>query len=899
MFDWLRRAWVRGKLVARRRELDRDLDEEVSFHLKMREEKNRSAGMDAAEARYAAQRQFGNTSQVKENSFNLRRWVSIETLWQDVRYGARSLWNSPSFTAVAVLTLALGIGAPTAIFSVIDSVLLQPLPFTEPDQLVSLFSIKQGVPIGAPSPLDVRDFARGNRTFANMVVYDHWRKNVNLATSFSEPEQRVVGLVPAAYFQTLDIRPVMGRLFTEEENHYGKHYVAAISARLWRNRFASDRSILGRKIRINDESYAIVAVMPDAIPDWLESRTIDVWTPFAPTGNEWFESSRGERDNTAMGRLKPGVSIEQAQADLATIAAGLAATHPIDRGVGVILRPLADTRIGTLRPVLFLLMGAVSLVLLIACSNLANLLLARNSVRQRELALRVALGAGRVGLIRQLLAETLLLSLIGGAAGLLLARLGLVALTRTHVNDLPQLAEIGIHSRVLLFALLTSLFTTLLFGLAPALAGTRLNLADALKQGGRSGSMGARRLRCRNILVAAEMALSLILVVGASLLIQSIVRLQRQELGARADHLLKGHFYVPPARYPDQAAITRFCEQLAERVRGLPGVRAASVTTVYPPESGWTQLIGIAGRPAPRIEDIPTSQFGLADFGFLRTLEIPLLRGRDFSETDTANSSAVALITETFKRRYFADEDPIGRQVHIGPPAGVLGTVPGSNTWDFADVTVIGVIGDFKNAGLAEPARPEIVGLYAQHPAVNYGFKDVVIRTAGEPHSIERAVRSQLHDLDPDMPFAEVETMEEMIADQTGSQRFIALLLSLFTATGLALAVVGVYGVVSYLVAQRRQELAVRVALGAMPRDVLWLVLQQGLKMALLGAAVGICGAWAIRPFVGRFVFGISPVDPVTFAAAAVVLLGIAAAASAIPGARAMRADPAHALRQD
>ncbi len=425
---------------------------------------------------------------------------------------------------------------------------------------------------------------------------------------------------------------------------------------------------------------------------------------------------------------------------------------------------------------------------------------------------------------------------------MLLARLGLVALTRLHVDDLPQLAEVGIHARVLVFTLLTSLVTTLLFGLAPAITGTRLHLSNALKEGGRSGSMGARRMRLRNVLVAAEMALCLVLVVGASLLIQSILRLERQDLGARADHLLKGHFYVPPARYPDQGAITRFCEQLAQRVRALPGVVAASVTTVYPPESRWTQLIAISGRPAPRIEAIPTTSFGLADSDFLRTLGIPLLQGRDFSEKDTANSPVVALITKQFVRRYFAAEDPIGRQVHIGPPPGALGTVPGSNTWDFADVTIIGVIGDFKNAGLAEPAKPEIVGLYSQHPAVNYGFKDIVIRTASEPHSIERAVRGQLHDLDPDMPFAEVETMEEMIADQTGSQRFIALLLSLFTATGLALAVVGVYGVVSYLVAQRKQELAVRVALGATPRDVLWLVLQQGLKMALL-ARLSECAA--------------------------------------------------------
>jgi len=897
--EWAHRAWLRAKALWKRRQLERDLNDEVAFHLAMREEKNRASGMDADAARHATQRRFGNTTLVKERTLILWRWTSLETLWQDVRYGARSLRKSPGFTLVAVLTLGLGIGAPTAIFSVIDSVMLQPLPFTRPNQLVRLLSTKDGVLRDGPSALDARDYARNNHSFQSLVVYDHWRKNVNLSIASSEPEQMVVGLVPAGYFQTLDIRPVMGRLFTEEENQYGRHYVAAIGTNLWRNRFASDAAILGKQIRINDEPYTIIAVMPDAIPDWLEYRPIQLWTPFAPSDTTWLESSRGARDNTSIGRLKPGVTMEQAQADLATIAAGLAATHPIDRGIGVLLRPLADNRVGTLRPVLFMLMGAVTLVLLIACSNLANLLLARNSVRRRELAVRVAIGAGRTGLIRQLLAETLVLSLLGGASGLVLARFGLAMLAKTHLHDFPQLSSVGIQAPVLLFTLLTSLATSLLFGLAPALAGTRLHVSDALKEGGRSGSMGSRKLRFRNALVAAEMALSLILVVGASLLVQSIMRLQRQDVGARVDHLLKGHFYIPPARYPDAAAITRFSDQFGQRVRALPGVISASVTTLYPPESRWTQFIEVAGRPAPRIEEIPTTQFGVADASFLQTLAIPLLRGRDFLETDTPTSPAVALITEEFRRRFFAQEDPIGRQVHIGPPAGALGTVPGSNTWDFADVTIIGVIGDLKNAGLAAPSKPEIVCLYSQHPAVNYGFKDIVIRTAVEPHSIEPAVRHQLHDLDADMPFAEVETMDEIIADETGGQRFTTMLLSLFTAAGLALAIIGVYGVVSYLVAQRKQELAVRVALGAMPRDVLWLVLGQGLKMALVGVATGVFGAWGMRPLIGRFLFGISPVDPLTFAGAAIFLLGVAAAASAIPGARVMRLDPAHALRQD
>ena len=794
LFELFHKFRQRLGAAAKRRQIERELNDEVAFHLAMRAQKNRAAGMDTDEAHYAARRQFGNVTGVKEKSLTLWRRTAIEALWQGLRYGARSLRKSPGFTIVAVLTLALGIGAPTAIFSVIDSVMLQPLPFTEPDQLVSILSTKNGATLDGSSALDARDYAQNNHSFQNMVVYDHWRKNVNLGTAGSEPEQMIVGLVPAAYFEILDVRPLMGRLFTEEENHYGKRYVAAIDADLWRNRFGSDPAILGKKIRINEESYTIVAVMPVAIPDWMENRRpIHLWAPFAIAGTDWSESSRGARDNTAIGRLKPGVTIAQAQADLATIAAGLATAHPVDRGVGVRLAPLADKRIGTLKPVLFMLMGAVSFVLLIACSNLANVLLARNAVRQRELAVRVALGAGRSGLVRQLLVETLLLSLMGGAAGLALAQFGLVALTKTHLDEFPQLATVGIHAPVLIFALVTSLLTSLLFGLTPALTGTRVQVIDALKEGGRSGSAGARRLRLRNALVAAEMALSLILVVGASLLVQNIVRLQRQDIGARADHLLKGHFYLPPARYPNADAITHFSDDLGQ----------------------------------------------------------------------------------------------------------ALGTVPGANTWDFADVTVIGVIGDMKNAGLAAASKPEIVCLYSQHPAVNYGFKDIVIRAAVAPHSIEPAVRSQIRDLDADMVFAEVETMDEMISDETGGQRFTTMLLSLFTAAGLALAIVGVYGVVSYLVAQRKQELAVRVALGATPRDVLWLVLQPGLKMALVGAAIGMCGAWALRPLMGRFLFGISPADPVTFAGAAIFLIGVAVAASAIPGARAMRLDPAHALRQD
>jgi putative ABC transport system permease protein len=635
------------------------------------------------------------------------------------------------------------------------------------------------------------------------------------------------------------------------------------------------------------------------IPAWVEpGRHSEIWTPFPYSPDMWSESGRGERGYAVLARLKPGVSLEQAQADLSVIAAALAAEHPVDQGVGVAVKRLADSRVGALRPMLYLLMGAVSLILLIACVNLANLLLARNSARQRELAVRVALGAGRGGLVRQLLAETLFLSLIGGSVGFACAEIGLRALARMHPENLPQLGSVGIEWRVLTFTLLVSLVTSLLFGLAPAFMGTRLNLVDALKQGGRSGTSGRSSQRVRSLLVITEMAMCLMLLVGASLLVRSIMRLEGQNLGIRQDHLLRGRIYLPPVRYTNPGVRTRFCDDFATRVRALPGVIEATVTTVYPPNNGWTQMLVIPGHPVTRIQDIPSAQFGVVDQHFLRTLGIPLIRGRDFAESDGATSPPVALISEEFKRRYFATEDPIGRKIHIGPPQ-LLQIVAEDNVTDDADVTIIGVIGDFKNAGLALAPQPQITVLYSQHPLVNGGFKDIVIRTASEPHLVESEIRSQLRALDSDMPLAEVQTIDELVERQTGGQRFTTVLLASFAVAGLALAVVGIYGVVSFLVAQRKQEMAVRMALGASRINVLWLVLKQALEMAAFGAVIGLFGAWASQRLTSGLLFGVSPVDPVTFTGAAFFLLAIAAIASAIPAARVLLIDPAGALRQD
>ncbi len=884
---------------AREEELRRELD----AHLELEAEELRESGADSDEARFAARRNFGNSTVVAEEVRESWGWPALEKFLRDVRYGIRSLRKSPGFTAVAVLTLALGIGANTAIFSVMNALILKPLPFSAADRLVRILSTKNGALIlgyafpGGPSAPDVLDFAKSGHTLDKVVLYDMWNKNVSFADAAIEPEQMNIGLVPPGYFEILEMNPLLGRAFTEEEARGNKPAnVAAISAHLWKSRFGGDKSVLSRKLIINEEPYSIVAVMPDVIPDWMERGAPEIWTPESFTEG-LSEADRGGRGFTVLARLKPGVGVKQAQADLSTIAANLAATHPVDEGVGVIVKPLIETRVGSMRPMLFLLVGAVALILLIACVNLANLLLARNSARHHELALRAALGSGRRGLIRLLLAETLVLSLAGGAAGLLLARAGVASLARIHPADLPQLAAIQLDARVLGFTFAISLLTSLLFGLAPALTDTRLNLAEALKEGGRSG-MGARSTqRMRNILVVTEMAMSLMLLVSAGLLVQSIIRLERQNLGVRPEHLVKGHMFLAYIRYSNPDLITQFCDQFGARVRGVPGVVDASVTTLFPPYNGWSQMLGIAGNTPTRIQDIPQAQFGVTDAHFLATTGVPLLRGRDFSDSDTATTSPVALISRELQRRYFATQDPLGQKIHIGPPP-FLQVPVGANTSDASDVTVIGVIGDIRNVGLALPPEPQILVLYSQHPLVNYGSKDLLVRTAGEPQFVLPEIRRQLREMDSDIPLAEVQTMDELVAKQIGSQRFTTALLASFAMAGLALAVVGIYGVMSYFVARRSQEFGVRIALGASGGNILSLVVRQGMSMALAGAAIGLFGAFAARRLTSGLLFGISSADPMTFFAAATFLLAIAAIACTIPGVRVMRIDPARTLRQ-
>jgi putative ABC transport system permease protein len=822
-------------------------------------------------------------------------------LLQDFRYALRQLRKSPGFTVVAVLTLALGIGVSTAMFGVLNAVLLQPLPFANPDRLVRILSTEGDRIIPGPSPLDVRDYASQSHTFEKFAVYDIWPKNVSTSSGSIEPEQMRVGLVPAEYFEVLGINPLIGRLFREEENRWGNQFEAILGYDFWQTRFHGDRSILGKTIRINDEPYTIIGVIPGEVPELFGDTTqgkVEIWTPFVPyqtaaAATVWSESERGSRGWGTIGRLKPGVSIEQASADLQRIAQNLAAQYPLDRGVGVILRPLQEEHVANLRPVLLLLMGAVILILLIACSNVANLLLARNSGRTREIAVRVAMGAERFALIRQFMTENLTLGLLGGIVGSALAWGSCALVARVHPAQLPQLAAVRGDLRVLAFGFGISLLTSVLFGTLPARASLRVNPSEAFKENGRGNVAGRRKQWLRHTLVAGEMALAVMLLVGTGLLIQSLFRLQNQQLGFRVDHLLRTHFSLPAVRYPDKGSITRFSDEYAARVRQLPGVEDAVISAAYPFDDKWTENFTIVGRPASRLEDTPLAAFNVTDSHYLHTLGIALVRGRNFSDSDTEASLPVALVNQAFADLYFPMEDAVGKQIRMG-----FNPILASSA-STAPYTIVGVIGNSMNRGLALPPLPHITTLYRQTPDLNAGFKNLIVRTTLDPMLLAPAIRRQLHSLDADLPFAEVSTMDQVMRGQTADRRYTTGLLALFAVFGILLAGIGVYGVVSYVVAQRTNEIGLRMALGARRPDVLWMVLKHGLGMAAAGAIAGLFGAWILRQVMAQLVFGISPADPATFVAAALLLIAFAGSATYVPARRAAKVDPIVALRYE
>jgi predicted permease len=896
--DWIRIFLSRCAALFRRKTLDADLDEEVRAHIDLAIADNLKQGMPAANARTEALRAFGGLTQTRESYRAQRGFPSVQHLGRDLHYAFRQLRKSPGFTCTAVLTLALGIGANSAVFSVLNALLLRPLPFPNADRIVRIYSVAHGLPIG-PSPLDSRDFARLNHTFEKLAVFDQWRKNVVTSHAGDLPESLHVGLGPLELFQALGVQPILGRLFTPDEGVAGRNHVALLTESFWQSHYARNPAVLGQVITINGLPYTIIGVLPDTIPGWLRgiNEPIDLWEPFLPTPDIWTEAQRGGRNFTTIGLLKPGVTLQQAQADLKTIADNLASTYPIDRNIGVLVQPLVISRAGDLRPQLYLLMAAVALILLIACSNLAALLLARHSGRQREFAMRAALGASRATLIRQILVETLLLSLIGGACGVALAWCIDLLVRYKHPLTIPQLATLSLDVPVLLFTLLTAVTASLLFGLAPAVLSSRIHLVEALKEGARGASAPARHW-LRKALVIGQIALSLILTVSAALFLQTIVHLVHQDIGFRVDHLLKAHFFLPGEQYPTSDAITRFCDAFTERLRALPAVEDVSVTTIYPPWERWDMMFTIEGHPLPRPEDVPSTFFGVTDAFYLKTAGMSLLRGRDFSQTDRENTPIVAIINQTFARRFFPHDDPIGKRILLGSPPNLPVVSPWMSTQN-VPVVVIGIMADSKDDGLELPVAPQLITLFRQVPAVNYGFKDVMVRSRTAPQILAASIAQQLHQLNPSLPLSEIATMDVYIDEMTAGKRFTSLILAAFAALGLALALVGIYGVVSYLVVQRNQELAIRMALGAQRSAVLSLMVRQGFVLALAGVAFGLAGTALASRGLARLLYGISALDVLTLSAASVFLLTVATLASYLPARRATTIDPMQTLRAE
>ena len=804
------------------------------------------------------------------------------TLWQDVRYGARMLAKRKGFTLVAVSALALGVGANTAIFSVVNAVVLRPLPFADPDRLVKIYvtDARRGVTKYPASYLNFADWRAQNTSFEAIAAH----ASTGAAVRVGELPESVEGVyVSADLFRALGARPLMGRALLPEDEAPGSR-VVVVSHEMWRKRFNSDPGIVGRQVAFDGEPTTVVGVMPEGFRFPVEVVGPEYWQPLDPKSEANLE--RGQNYLSVFGRLKPGVTPAQAQAEMATIAARLEQQHAEENaGRGVNLVPLHEDIVGDVRPALLVLLGAVGCVLLIACANVANLTLARAASRSREIAVRSALGASRWRVARQLLTESLLLSLVGGLAGLLLALWGVEALAAAIPADIPRAAEIGIDPAVLLFTLGVALLTGVVFGLAPALRASKSDLNESLKEGSRGSTEGFRGNRLRGLLVVFEVALSLVLLVGAGLLIRSFFELRAVRPGFDPQNLLTAGIGLPPNKYGDEASQAAFFKQVLERVAHLPGVK--SVGGIEPlPMSGnnWSTAVTVDGRPAPPPGQRQRTQTRVVSPDYFRAMGIPLLRGRFITEQDTAESPKVVVVSESFARQVFPGEEAVGKRVKPTLAPNFM-------------AEIVGVVGDVKHGALDEAVTPELYASYRQAPQP---FLALVVRaepavTAGLTNSVREAVLQ----VDPNQPLYNVKTMEELLSDSVARRRFNMALLAVFAGIALALAAVGVFGVMSYSVTRRTHEIGIRVALGAQRRDVVRLIVGQGMALVGAGVALGLACALALSRLIAGLLYGVSASDPVIYSAVALTLAAVALAACYLPARRATRVDPMIALRHE
>ncbi|HST53141.1 MAG TPA: ABC transporter permease [Pyrinomonadaceae bacterium] len=806
----------------------------------------------------------------------------MNNLWQDVRYGVRVLLRSPGFTAVAILVTALAIGANTAIFSVINAVLLRPLPYSNPERMVMVWGTqaKRGVTRAPFSYLDFADYHEQSNSFDGLAAYTD--ASASLAGR-DAPEQITGEVTSADFFKALGVQPALGRAFVLDDERSGVAGVVIISHATWQHRFGGDQNIIGRQVTLDGKSRTVVGVLPADFQFPFSTEPPEYFLPLNP--NDDLDKARGAHYLTVVGRLKPGVTPQQASAEMKGIAARLEQQYPDDdasRGINIV--GAQDDMVGTLRPTLLILLGAVGFVLLIACANVANLLLARSSRRVREIALRVALGASRGRIVRQLLTESLVLSFAGGVLGLLVAFWGINLISSFVPADIPRFSESRLDPTVLAFTLGASVLTGLVFGLAPALSASKLDLNEALKEGGRSTSEGRARNRVRSLLIISEVALSLVLLVGAGLLVKSFVKLRNTNPGFNPENVLTASISLPLAQYSEDAKITQFYQQTIDRVSQLPGVESVGAITPLPlSDNGMSITFYLKDGPPPLPGESPVSAARVTSPDYFRTMGVPVVEGRAFSDADRADTQKVVIINQTLARKFFPGTDPLGRQLHLG--------------LNDLDSVIVGVVGDVRHQTLDKEPGPEF---YVPFTQVAFGDMSLVVRTrTDDPATLSAPLRGAVQSVDKDIPLFKLQTMQSLVGHSVARQRFSMTLIAGFAGLALALAMAGIFSVMSFLVAQRTHEIGIRMALGAQQRDILRMVVFHAMGRALVGVAGGLLAAFALTREMASLLYQVSATDPFVFGGIAVLLALVALVACLVPARRATKVDPMIALRYE
>jgi len=885
---WVDKLRLRARSLFQRPEVEQELDEELRFHLEWQIAENIAAGMTAEEARYAARRTIGGIQQIKEDCRDTRRVNLLQDIWQDLRYAARILRKSPGFATAALLTLALSIGANTAIFSVVDAVLLRPLPFWNPDRLVMVWEdlAFMGFPQNTPAPANFVDWKNRNHVFEDMAAMHG--DLMNLAGD-GQPQELEVKIVTANFFSLLGMRPLVGRTFLPEEDRAGAPHVVLLSRGLWVRRYGAHPQIVGRPILLSGEKYVIVGVMP---PGFDFPDRVDVWIPMAFSAEQWH--MRSNHFLQVVARLRRGVTVERARTEMAGIAKQLEHEYPgTNTRVGSVVIPLHDQFVGQLRPGLIVLLATVGGVLLIACANIANLLLARATGRQREMAMRIALGARRSRLVRQMLTESVLLASLGGIAGVVLASWTFRFLTKLVPLPLASITALNLDGTVLLFSFAVAMAAGILFGLAPACHISAGAIAETLKQGGR-GAVGGGVGRFRSALVVVEVSLAVILLIGTGLMLQTLFHLQEVDPGFRPEHVLcmrTSLSATEKSKYRELKNRVEFYQRVLTGVTTLPGVVAAGYTTYLPfTNGGGTSGFAIEGRPMPPGGPYNDANHRVITPEYLRAIGARLIEGRSISESDGPDSPPVALINQTMARKYWPDEDPIGKRFKLGADSS-------PSPW----ITIVGIVADIRQQRLDIPARPEMYFSY-QQPAANFGFytpRDLVVRVAGDPLSLAPAIRRVIAEADKDQPVSRVQTMQDLVSSEVAGRRLQAQLLGSFAILALILVSLGIYGVLAYAVRQRIAEIGLRMALGARQQDILQSVIGRGMRLIGVGLTLGLGGAWLLTRLIRSLLYGITAADPGTFIASALLFLLIGFAACYLPAQRAARVDPTMALRYE